>query len=430
MSDVKLKPALSEEILMGCMRCGFCLPACPTYRLTELESASPRGRIALMRAVHEGNLEIEEIAGNLDLCLGCRACEPVCPAGVTYGHLLEQGRAMLTEARPNPWPVRFAYKWVLGTPAGIRLAGVGLWFYQRSGLRWLARKLGVVARVGGPGLAAMEAAVGDVPAPWQRSAARRGAPVRSKAKRRVAFFTGCMSDIVFAETNRNALTVLAAAGCAVTVVPGQGCCGAVHAHAGEHGMALDQAKRNIAAFEQGEFDWIVNTAGGCGAALKEYGHLLKDDPAWADRAARFSRACRDFAEVVADVGLPALGQVAGTFTYQDSCHLRNAQRVTAQPRALLRAVPGARYVELPEADQCCGAAGTYAATQADASDRILSRKMQHVVATGADTVVVVNPPCHMEMVEGIQRAGLAEKIRVRHLADILAEAVAAADRAR
>lgn len=423
MSEAKLKPELSEEILLNCMRCGFCLSACPTYRLTQLEPASPRGRIALMRAVHEGKLEIEEIAGQLDLCLGCRACEVVCPAGVAYGHLLEEGRAMLTEVRPTPAPVKLAYKWLLGTPTGIKLAGWGLWLYQKSGLRKLARRLRLVEKIGGAGLAAMEAAVPDAPSPARRAALKRVPLPAGRPRAKVGFFAGCMSDIVFAETNASAMAVLAAMGCQVEIAKGQGCCGAVHAHAGEHDMALAQARRNIEAFEQGGYDYIVNTAGGCGAALKEYGYLLRGDPDWAERAAAFSRACRDFSELVAALGAPPLKEVSATFTYQDSCHLRNGQRVTAQPRALLKAIPGARYVELPDADQCCGAAGTYAATQAEASDAILSRKMQNVLGTGADTVVVVNPPCHLEMVEGVQRAGLEGKIRVRHLADVLAEAL-------
>lgn len=424
MSEVKLTAQLSEEELVNCMRCGFCLPACPTFKLTALESQSPRGRIALMRSVHDGKLEIEQIANNLDFCLGCRACEPACPAGVHYGHLLEQGRAMLAEKRPNPWPIRFAYRYLLGTPAGIKLAGWGFWLYQKLGLQWVARKLGVVERIGGPGLAAMEQAMPAAASPAARLGRQRVTPARGgERKLRVAFFTGCVSDIAFFQTNQNAIRVLAAAGCEVTIPGGQGCCGAVHGHAGEHAMALTQAKRNIAAFEQGGYDCIVNTAGGCGAALREYGHLLKDDPEWAERAARFSAACRDFSELLASVELPKLKPVNETFTYQDSCHLRNVQKVTAQPRQLLRAIPGAKFVELPEADQCCGSAGTYAISQAEASDKILSRKMQNVVSTGAGTVVVVNPPCHLELVEGVQRAGLEGKVRVRHLADILAEAL-------
>jgi glycolate oxidase iron-sulfur subunit len=424
MSNPKLKAQLDEEILLNCMRCGFCLPACPTYKLTEIESATPRGRIALMRAVHEGKLEIEQIADNLDFCLGCRACESVCPAGVQYGTLLEEGRAMLTEKRPNPWYLKLAYEYGLGTPAGIKAAGWGLWFYQVTGVRWLARKLNLIEQIGGPGLAAMEAAVPDVASPLRRTARQAVTPAAGARKHRVAFFAGCVSEIVFWETNQSAIEVLTAAGCEVVLAPGQGCCGAVHAHAGEHDLALAQAKRNIAAFEGGGYDYIVNAAGGCGAALKEYGKLLAKDPEWAERAARFSTACRDFSELIAELGELALKPLDGeTFTYQDSCHLRNAQRITAQPRKLLKAIPGARYVELPEADQCCGAAGTYAVTQADASDAILSRKMQHVVGTGATTVVVVNPPCQLEMIEGVQRAKLQDKIKVRHLADILAEAL-------
>lgn len=239
----------------------------------------------------------------------------------------------------------------------------------------------------------------------------------------MGFFKGCVSDIVFFATNLSAIEVLTRLGCEVEVTAGQGCCGAVHSHAGEHELALAQAKRNIAAFEKGGYDFIVNTAGGCGAALKEYGRLLAGDPAWAERAARFSAACRDFAELVAMLGPVPMGPMAGTFTYQDSCHLRNVQKVAAAPRNLLKAMPGARFVELPEADRCCGAAGTYAIQQALLSDQILDKKSEQVRGTGAGTVVVANPPCHLQMVEGINRAGLAGQVNVRHIADVIAEAM-------
>ena len=423
MSNPILKTELSEDILLNCMRCGFCLSSCPTYRLLEVEPASPRGRIALMRAAHEGKLDILDVAPKLDACLGCRACEAVCPAGVPYGQLLEEGRAAVAQRRPNPWYARFVYKWIFGTPAGIKLAGWGLWFYQVTGLRALARGLGLVERIGGKGMAAMEAAVPDGASPLRRAQRQALTPAVGTRRHRVAFFSGCVSDIVFYETNQNAIEVLAAAGCEVEFPKGQGCCGAVHGHSGEHDMAVVQAKRNIAAFEAGGYDYVVNTAGGCGAALKEYGKLLAHDPEWAERAAKFSRTVRDFSELLATLEPLPLGEMDGTYTYQDSCHLRNVQKITAQPRNLLKAVPGAKYVELPESDQCCGAAGTYAMTQADNSDRILSRKMQHVVGTGADTVIVVNPPCQLEMIEGVQRAGLQDKIKVRHIADVLAEAL-------
>ncbi|MFZ5817119.1 MAG: (Fe-S)-binding protein [Bacillota bacterium] len=423
MSHPVLKAELSEDLILNCMRCGFCLPACPTYREKEVESASPRGRIALMRAVMEGKLEVLDIADKLDACLGCRACEPACPAGVTYGPILEQGRALVTEARPHPWPVRFAYRYLLGTPLGIKLSGWGLWLYQVLGLRRLAHALNLVEKVGGKGLADMESAIPPAASPLRRAAMKRLNYAVGPRRHRVGFFKGCVSDIVFFETNMSAIEVLTRLGCEVEVVEKQGCCGAVHGHAGEHAMAVEQAKRNIAAFEAQELDFIVNTAGGCGAAMREYGRLLADDPAWAQRAARFSAACRDFSELVDKLGPVPMGEMEGTFTYQDSCHLRNVQKVANPPRNLLKAMPGARFVELPESDRCCGAAGTYAITQALLSDQILDKKSQHVKGTGASTLVVANPPCHLEMQEGITRAGLGEKVKVRHIADVIAEAM-------
>lgn len=425
MSHPTLKVELSEDMILNCMRCGFCLPACPTYREKEVESASPRGRIALMRAVMDGELEILEIADKLDACLGCRACEPACPAGVTYGPMLEQGRALVAQARPNPWVVRFAYKYVLGTPVGIKLAGWGLWLYQKLGLARAARSLGVVEKIGGKGLADMESAVPDAPSPLRRGQLKERYQAAGPCRYKVGFFKGCVSDIIFFETNMAAVEVLTQLGCEIEVTDRQGCCGAVHGHAGEHDLAIEQAKRNIAAFENMGYDFIVNTAGGCGAALKEYNRLLAGDPEWADRAARFSAACRDFSELVEKLGPVPMGQLEGTFTYQDSCHLRNAQKVSAAPRNLLKAIPGARFVELPESDRCCGAAGTYAIQQALLSDQILDKKSEQVRGTGASTLVVANPPCHLEMIEGINRAGLSDKVKVRHIADVLAEAMRA-----
>jgi len=418
-----VKVHISEDMVLNCMRCGFCLPACPTYRYKQVESASPRGRIALMRAVMEDKLDILDIANQLDACLGCRACEPACPAGVSYGAILEQGRAQLVQARPLPGIVRWAYRYLLGTPGGIKFSGWALWLYQKLGLRSLAHALNLVEKIGGKGLADMERAIPPVASPARRAARKRVYPAAGNRRYRVAFFLGCLSDIVFFETNQNAIDVLTRLGCEIVVPKGQGCCGAVHSHAGEHAMAVEQAKRNIAAFEQSGADFIVGTAGGCGAALREYDKLLADDPEWADRAKAFSSRCRDFSELVEQLGPIPMGDMTGTYTYQDSCHLRNVQKVAAPPRNLLKAMPGARFVELPEADRCCGAAGTYMITQALLSDQILDDKTEKVAGTGASTLVVANTPCHLEMLEGIERAGLADKVKVRHIADVIAEAV-------
>lgn len=422
-----MKVQISEDLVLNCMRCGFCLPACPTYRLKQVESASPRGRIALMRAVMEDKLGILDIADPLDTCLGCRACEPACPAGVTYGAILEQGRALLRAARPLPGIVRWAYRWLLGTPGGIRFSAWALWLYQKLHLSSLVRRLNLVERIGGKGLADLERALPPVASPAQRAARKRVYPAVGTRRYRVAFFLGCISDIVFFETNQSAIDVLTRLGCEVVLPAGQGCCGAVHAHAGEHALAVEQAKRNIAAFEASGCDFIVSTAGGCGAALREYDKLLAGDPEWAGRARAFASRCRDFSELVEQLGPIPMGDMTGTYTFQDSCHLRNVQKVAAAPRNLLKSMPGARFVELPEADRCCGAAGTYMITQAPLSDRILDDKCAKVAETGATTLVVANPPCHLQMLEGIRRAGLAGRVRVRHIADVIAEAMRKAE---
>jgi len=421
-----VKIEISEDMVLNCMHCGFCLPACPTYRVKEVEAASPRGRIALMRAVMEGELEIMDIAGKLDACLGCRACETACPAGVTYGPILEQGRAQLAEVRPLPGVVRWAYHYLLGTPTGIKLSGWALWLYQKLHLNDLAHRFNLVEKIAGKGLADMEAVIPPVASPVRRSARQRVYPAVGARRYKVGFFTGCLSDIVFFDTNQNAIAVLTRLGCEVELPQGQGCCGAVHGHAGEHDMSLAQAKRNIAAFEQGGYDFVVSTAGGCGAALREYDRLLADDPEWAERAARFSARCRDFSELVDQLGPVPMGRMDGTYTYQDSCHLRNVQKVAAPPRNLLKAMPGARFVELPEADRCCGAAGTYMVTQAATSDQLLDDKSKKVGATGASTLVVANTPCQLEMMEGVKRAGREHQVKVRHIADVIAEAMSRA----
>jgi len=414
---------LNEDLLLNCMRCGYCLQSCPTYRQRQIETHSPRGRVALMRAVQEGKLELMDIAGALDYCVGCQVCETVCPAGVEYGNLLFEAKAELEKIRPHPWIVRFMYTHVLGTPGGIKLAGFGLWFYQRSGLRWLARTLNMVKLIGGQGLADMEMSMPEAVSPSVRKERKAVTPAEGPKKLKVAFFTGCISDVAFFETNQNAVEVLAAAGCEVHIPTGQGCCGAVHSHTGDMEQARVQARRNIAAFESGGYDYIVNVAGGCGAELRHYDKLLKDEPGWYERAVKFSRACRDFSELLATLEPLPMGELDETITYQDSCHLRNVQKVSAQPRKLLKAIPKAKYVELPEADQCCGSGGTYSVAQPGSSDKMLTRKMMHVQGTGATTVVVTNPGCHLEMIEGVQRAGLEQKIKVRHIADVLADAL-------
>ncbi|MCL6549098.1 MAG: 4Fe-4S dicluster domain-containing protein [Alicyclobacillus sp.] len=345
---------LDVDELTNCMRCGFCLPACPTYRETGLEFASPRGRIALMKGVAAGQVDVNQAFDEaMYLCLGCRACETACPAGVKYGHLVEGARELIESERERvPW-VRMV-RWLtmdalFPYPRRMRWLGELLAFAQRTGLDGLAERLGLM-RALPKSLAEMHKALPPVAGAAQRRSRRKVVPAAGGARLRVGLLTGCVMDAVFFETNENTARVLAAAGCEVVYVPGQTCCGALHAHSGDKDAAKELAKRNIEAFEQAGVDVYVNNAGGCGAALKDYAHWFRGDAEWEARARRFSERMKDFNELLAELELPPMRPLPYRVTYQDSCHLAHGQGVRRQPRELLRRIPGIRYVEMAGAD--------------------------------------------------------------------------------
>ncbi|MFZ5828155.1 MAG: (Fe-S)-binding protein [Bacillota bacterium] len=409
------QPAISGldfEALQQCIHCGFCVESCPTYRQTRLETASPRGRLALMRAVAEGHLPVDEgFAKALDLCLGCRACETACPSGVRYGHLIEEAR-LLTAAVAPPSPlVRFGLIHLLPYPRRMRLLGRLAALAQRVGiLRWLP--------------AAMAELAGALP-PVGPAGAQTGDGSGQPA---ALFFHGCVQEGMLPQQNQAALRVLERAGSPAGVPAGQTCCGALHLHQGDREAARALARQNIAAFEAAGDLPIVNHAGGCGAQLKQYGDLLADDPAWAERASRFAARVYDLSEWLVQTALPQrLGERSRTggervrVTYQDSCHLAHGQRVRVQPRTLLRALPGVEYVELEGADQCCGSAGIYNLLQPEMAGAVLAEKMEHVAATEAAVVVSANPGCHLQLCQGVRRAGLEGRVRVLSLAEFLDE---------
>lgn len=411
--------------ILNCMRCGFCLPTCPTYVHLENEAASPRGRIALMKAAADGRLELADMADQMNVCLGCRNCESVCPSGVHFGALLEDAREAVAATRPRGLARRLFFDWVFRSRPAIGLLGTLLWLYQASGLRWLAHATRL-ARLLPRHMWEMDAALPRVRAPWRR---RRAAvtPARGPRRLRVGMFTGCVMDVLFWEANQAAIDLLAAAGCEVVVVPGQGCCGALHAHSGEKPAARGLARANIAAFGALELDCVVNAAGGCGAALREYGHWFRGDPEWAERAAGFGARVRDLSEVLDELGLPVSAAAAAAparrVTMQESCHLAHGQGVRNQPRRLIRGVPGAELCELAEPDRCCGSAGIYNLTQPELSMRILDAKMEQVRATGARAVITTNPGCLLQMRLGIVRAGLAGQVEATHLSLFLRQAL-------
>ena len=430
----RLQESLRQEDILNCMRCGFCLAVCPTYKLSGHEPKSPRGRIALARAVAEGHLTLDDITGPLDQCIGCRACETACPAGVHYGVILEAARSTIVEHKHQSgferFVRKFGLKWLLGTPGGIRFGAFGLWFVQATGLAWLSRQLGLVKAVAGKAAAEMEEAMPKAPSPIKRMMGGGPGhvfPAVGARRARVGFFTGCIQEIAFWQENRDAIKLLQNVGCEVYIVPGQGCCGAVHAHAGEEHTAHDQARRNIAAFELHQIDYVVNAAGGCGAALKEYKLWLAKDEAYAERAKKFSANVRDVSEIILAHGPMELGPRPGKVTLQDSCHMRNVQKLVNEPRKLLNMVPGLEFVELGNADSCCGAGGIYNITQPETANLLGQEKSDRVKNTGARTLVVTNPPCQLHMRASLKRSGLDQQgVEVVHIATLLRQSMEAA----
>lgn len=421
---------MDEGELLNCMRCGFCLPSCPTYIETGFdESHSPRGRIALMKAVHDGLIAPdEEVERSLNVCLGCRACEPVCPAGVKYGHLLEEARdifADYNEYKPQTKAMRkTVFEGLFPHQNRMEYAVTLLGIYQRSGLQKTARKLGFM-KLFPDSLQAMERALPEVPKRSEMK--KRGSSFTALAEKQatVSFFSGCLMDTMFLETNKATITLLQKAGCDIVIPDGQNCCGALHGHSGEKDGAKELARRNIDAFEQTGADYIISNAGGCGAFLIDYDHLLKDDPAYAERAKAFTAKIKDITQILFElrfherVPLAIDSQVV---TYQDSCHLRNVMHTHIAPRVLMQAINGADYREMEKADSCCGSAGIYNIVETEMSMQILDHKMESAKATNAHTIVTANPGCLLQMKLGIEREGLSGSVRAVHIVDLLLEA--------
>lgn len=418
---------LSVEGVNQCVHCGLCLAACPTFAELGTEMDSPRGRIVLIKALAEGRVGLSpSVVGHLSLCLDCRACETACPAGVPYGRLIEAARADIERQRPGGL-LRRAFRWLnfgllLGRPRALRLAAAALRAYQATGLQALLRRTGLVRLLPGT-LPAWEALLPPLPPAAERAPLPPLIPARQPGRARVALLTGCVQSVVFGAHNRATARVLAANGCQVVVPAEQGCCGALHAHGGDHDRALALARRTIEVFEAARAEALVVNASGCGAHLKGYGALLAGDPAWAERARRLAASVQDVAEFLAREPLRGpLRPVELTVTYHDPCHVVHGQKVRSQPRQLLAQVPGLRVVELPEADWCCGSAGIYNLTQPEMAGRLLARKVGHVLATGAQAVVTANPGCILQIESGLRARGAG--VRVLHLVEILDAACA------
>ncbi|MFM7209049.1 MAG: (Fe-S)-binding protein [Verrucomicrobiota bacterium] len=403
--------SLDYSVLQQCMHCGMCLPACPTYDATKKERHSPRGRIALMRAVADDELKLTPaFADEMSYCLGCLACQTACPAGVDYSNLLETARAEVAASGINRTVTsRFwravTIRGLFMNPRLLRIAGRLLRLYQRLGLQTAFRRIGLT-RLLPADLRRLEPQCPTVSPKFSHELIR---PVELPAKKqhRVALLTGCVQDLTFSDVNRDTADVLLANGCEVVTPPVQPCCGSLHAHNGEPGPARTLARRMIDLFPPSQFDAIITNAGGCGNHLRHYGQLLADDPAYAARAKEWDAKVKDVHEWLLEKGCvaPRAGLGDLTVTYHDSCHLTHGQKVTRQPRDLLRLIPGLRLVELPEANWCCGSAGVYNITQPEQSEQLLVRKVGHVISTGATVLATANPGCHLQIERGLRQAG-------------------------
>ena len=417
---------VDDNRLMDCMRCGFCLPACPTYIHSGYdETQSPRGRIALMKAVRDGFVEWDgSVEEAFDLCLGCRACEPACPAGVQYGSLIEETREAIHSVNKQALKEKLvrkgAFDHLFADQRKMKTAVNLVTFYQKSGLQKVVRKIGFL-ELFPPFMKDMERVLPEPP--------KRKRPVVEKTavKVKVAFFTGCLMDTIFQETNRNTIDILEKLGCEIVIPKGQQCCGALHGHSGELEKSKRNARANLEAFEINQIDFIVNNAGGCGSFLSEYEKLFADDSVLYDKARLFTEKQIDVSSLLMKVGinnflenLPST-ETLELVTYQDSCHLRNVNKVKEEPRNILKAVKDSLFVELPGADQCCGSAGIYNILQPEMATRILESKMKEVKKIQAGTIITTNPGCLLQMKVGIEREGLSTTIRAMHLVDFLHE---------
>ena len=410
---------VDHEKFFDCVHCGLCLASCPTYVELGTEMDSPRGRIVMMRALQEGHAQLDaEIVEHLDLCLGCRACETACPSGVRYGELIEGVRPFIEQHYRRPVLERVK-RWMMNktfpNPLGARLFALSLKVGAALGLARFAHSEAMPVKLRyWLGLLPERGTVSSAPL-LERY------PAIGEKRHTVAVLSGCVMSTVFGATNQSTVKVLRHNGCEVLVPKAQSCCGALLLHNGDKLNALSLARHNIDVFGKLELDALIINAAGCGAMMKEYGELFKDDPAYRDKAERLTEKMKDVAEFVGSIPLtPPTREVRAKVTYHDACHLAHGQGVREQPRALLRAIPGLTFANLPESDWCCGSAGTYNLTQPEMAARLLERKVGNIQATQADVVVTGNPGCLMQIRAGLQQHGLP--IQAVHTIDLLAQA--------
>ena len=413
-----------ESDLYRCVHCGLCLSSCPTYVETGLEMESPRGRLSLMKAVNEGRVAITpRIVSHWEMCLQCRACEAVCPSGVPYGRIMERTRSQVRSAGLQGPELRrlgrFLLNSVLPSPKKLKMGAYFIRVYQQLGIQKLVRLSHMLYLVPG-GIAKLEA---QLPPLSRRFFGPSDDTHLSQGEKKmtVALLSGCVMPLMQGPTMEATVRVLTRNGCDVVVPNGQGCCGALNTHAGDLENSRDMARSNIDSLMTAGVEQIITSSAGCGSSMKEYAELLKDDPEYREKAARFSHMTQDVTEFLVSLPFRApTSTINRRVTYQDPCHLAHAQRITAAPRIILSAIPGLELIEMENSALCCGGAGIYSSIQPALSKRLLKRKMDTIDATSTQEVITANPGCMMQIEMGLKSRRKGG--RVRHVVDILDEA--------
>jgi glycolate oxidase iron-sulfur subunit len=415
--------APKQADLDKCVHCGLCLNACPTYRELGYEMDSPRGRIYQMVEVASGKRSVdEEYVHHMETCLACRGCETACPSGVEYGKLIEAARADIEQKKPRPfyqrWFRTFVFEKLLPSPTLLKLAGWGLYAYQKTGLQEMVRNSGVLKWLG---LANVESLSPSAQMPSFFDQYGKVFPAEGERRYKVALLGGCMANVCFTDLHQATVRVLQKNGCEVHVPPQQTCCGALAVHAGEKQIGRQLARTNIDALIDAGFDALITNTAGCGSTLKEYHHLLEDDLTHKDKSKRFVTMVKDVNQWLVEIGFrPPKQPIRATVTYQDSCHLLHGQKIKSAPRQILKAIPGLEFRELPQSDICCGSAGIYNVLQNEMAMELLTNKMRAANSLNTHIITSANPGCLLQLQAGVRLHGTGQQ--VCHVIELLDQA--------
>ncbi len=416
----------NDDILSQCIHCGMCLATCPTYELTKLERSSPRGRIRLINALAKSEIELTDtFVYEMNFCLDCQACETACPAGVKYGSMVEAAREVISESEygasfSNKFK-KFLLRNILASQPKLKFVSKLLFIYQSFGIKKFLHSIGFFKLLS-PKLGEVDKLSPEVSKTFSSNIFQERIKPKGEIKYKIAFLTGCLMDVMFAEINKDTVDVLTLCNCEVINPKNQVCCGSLHAHNGDIETAIKLAKKNVDEFGKFDYDFLVSNSAGCGAFMKEYGHVLQNDFNYSEKAKLFSEKVKDITEFLSDI-LPEITfhNVEGSFTYHDACHLAHTQKVTNQPRKVLNSIPGIELNNLEESTWCCGSAGIYNIVHYDDSMKMLERKMENIRKTNSSTVLTGNPGCISQIKYGAKKFNV--NVEVFHPVTIIKRAL-------